>query len=419
MDGKPKKFLFAALLAAGALFYLYYGVYKVLFRGLDIFGGDFGICYVAAQNLVNGVSIYFRPADRDVYLYAPPVTLLFLPFIKLPEFTARLVWLGVCHLLAGFVFWRLYRWGRASGSLLSAAAAAGAVLFSMPVYAMLMMGNVNILLFALLPPLYGALLSGRRRLAPAALAFFAVAKIFPGLLAGALLRLRDRRGLLYFLLWLAAAAAFSLAAFGVKENLTFLFDLPGFTKYAGIRHSQSLTFAVRLFAPGIGLPDLAALNAAFLGLLAAAWWKVSGPGPGGERPTGAPAADLFALTAAMMLTAPSAWIMYGAFYAVPFYFVLHSALEGRREFRAAWLFWTVFAAISLWEILYYQLPLGGGLTMRQVWLNRDLHPELYRYLFSVLFLCNLALYGWVIVNYRAFAAAAGRITGAEPPKEIL
>lgn len=125
------------------------------------------------------------------------------------------------------------------------------------------------------------------------------------------------------------------------------------------------------------------------------------------------AADLFALTAVMILAAPSAWIMYSAFYIVPFYFVLHSFLEGRREFRAPWLFWGTFLITSFWEIIYYQLPLSpSGLTMRQVWLERALHPHLYQGLFSILFFVNLGLFCWVMLNYRAFSKAVERICRA-------
>lgn len=404
-----KNFLYAVLIAAGAVFYAYYGLYKVLHSGFDIFGGDFGLGYIAAKNLASGVSMYFRPPDRDVYLYAPPITLLFLPFIKLPEITARLAWLGLSHLLTWFTLWKLFSFGRGSGRLLSAAAAAGAVLFCMPVYSMLMMGNVNILIFAGLALVYGGLLAGRERPLPALLAFFALAKIFPGVLAGIFARRRDKRGLLLFFLWLAGAAVFSLAAFGLKENLAFLTDLPGFTKYSGIRHSQSLTFLVRLFWPGIGMVPLAALNALFLALLAGIWWKVSSPPPGEERRPGLAAAGLFALMAIMMLCAPSAWIMYAAFYSIPFYFVLRSYLEGRREFRAAWLFWSVFLLLNLWEIIFYQLPVSSdGLTLRKLWLDRSLAPALYRGAFSVLFLTNLGLFVWLMMNYRAFAAAVER-----------
>lgn len=409
-DKEARTGLHAAIFLLGVLFYLYYGVYKIYFSGFDILGGDLVRGCLVARNYLSGLPLYLLPPGWNGYPYFPPVTLIFVPFSVFGDTTAVTLWFLLGQVLVAAVFWTVYRYGRRNGRLLSAAAAAAAVLFSMPLCSTLQTGNINILIFFGLVLVYSGLLSGRTGFVPAALAVFTAIKIFPAILAGLFIRRRQYRAFGTFVLCLAGLAVLSLVVFGVDSNSAYLRQLPAFTRFAGLIQAMSLTFFIKLFWPEAPMPFLIAASGAFLIALAALWWGAAAKAPGGERTPGAGVADLFALTAIMVLVYPSSWIMYGAFYAVPFYFVAFSWLDGRSDFKRGWVFGLAFFLTCFWEIIYYQLPLSaGGLTLQKVWVTKELHPVLYRCGFSVMFLANLALFGWILSNYRELEKAVERV----------
>ena len=294
--------------------------------------------------------------------------------------------------------------------MISAAAVAAVMFFSNPLYQMLLTGNINILIFSGLSLVYAAILSGKNNFVSVALAFFSAIKIFPAIMMGVFIRRRNYSACGYFILALAAMAVVSFAVFGVQNNRIYIQQLPSMTRFAGLFHAMSFTFFVKLFWPGVKMQVLFLANIAFLGALAAVWWRVSGTGFEGKYGPGTAATDLFALTAIMVLVAPLSWIMYCAFFIMPFYFVVFSMLEGRRDFRFPGVFILVFLFMSFWEILYYHLPLSAGhLTARSVDMERGLHPVLFPLIFSLHFIACLSLFWWILSNYRELAKNIERI----------
>jgi hypothetical protein len=402
--------LYFAVIAAGAIFYLYYGVYKIFCTGSALYGQDFTRGLLAAGNYLGGRSIYLMPPSVNPYYYSPPVTLIFMPFMKLSVPAAKMLWLLVCHILAATAFFAIYGYGSKAGKALSAAAAAAVLLFSTPLYQTLFTGNLNMLIFSGLALAYAALLSGRDRLVPPALAVFSVIKVFPIILMGVFIRRRDYAACRYFMFAAATVATVSLAVFGVENNLAYIRQLPSMTRFAGPLHSMSFSFFVKLFWPGVGTPVLISVNAAFLSVLWALWLKASGTGSAVEHTPGMVVTDLFALTAIMILVLPSSWVMYCVLYSMPLYFVFFSFLEGRKDFRFPWVIIAVFLFMDFWEILYYHLPLSvGGLTARMLEIEKGRHSVLFPLIFSGHFMANLCLFFWVLFNYRELAVNVERI----------
>jgi len=409
---------YAGIVIAGIVFYVYYGVYKLLFSNFDVFGMDFLRGITAAENFMGGRSIYAMPQQVTPYSYFPAITLLFLPFTSLTGHAAKLVWFFVCHALLLVSFLAIWRYGSRRGALISCAAASGAMLFSTAVFQMLLTGNVNILIFFGLTLVYSALLSSRPRVVPALLAVFSVIKIFPAVLMGLFLRKRERySAFALFASVLLVFAAVSLAVFGPGNSLEYFRQLPGILRYPSLFHASSLTSVIKLVMPGISFSALFAANLVFFAALTAAWWRAAAAPAAGTAGPGAMAADLFSLTAIMLLVAPASWTMYGALYAMPFYFVLFSMLEGRRDFRFSALFIAIFLFINFWEIAYYHLPLPGGVTARALDLRPDLFPGLYRLVFSGHFAANLTLFGWILVNHSALAVNFERIAARQLPAD--
>lgn len=405
-----KTILYAAIIIAGLFFYFYYGVYKMLYANFNVLGQDFMHGFFAAENFFNGRTIYSMPPLVTPYYYFPPITFIFMPFAKLGEPEARTLWFLVCHILIGIAFWTVYSYGSRRGKMISAAAAAAVILFSTPIYQMLFTGNINILIFSGLALVYAALLSGRNRFVPAGVAFFSAIKIFPAIMMGVFIRRRNYSACGYFILAAAAVAAVSFAVFGLQSNRIYIQQLPSMMRFSGIFHAMSLTFFIKLFWPGVPVKILFLGNFAFLAALAALWWRASGKGSCGDCGPGMAVTDLFALTVIMVLVAPSSWPMYCAFFVMPFYFVVFSMLEGRSDFRFPGIFILVLLFMNFWEILYYHLPVSAGhLTARSVELEKGLHPVLFPLIFSLHFAANLALFGWILRNYRELVKNIERI----------
>lgn len=402
-----------ALVAAGAAFFLYFGIYKMFAVNFGIQGQDFMHGYHAANNFFSGRSIYEMPPPFTPYPYFPPATLLFMPFAWLPGDPAKTLWLLCGLALTALSFRTLYGFGRGGGKLASAAAASGALLLSTPLYQMLFTGNLNVFIFTALVLVYAALLGGRRALVAPAFALFAVVKIFPALLMGFFARRLDLRAWAAFALTLCGAAVVSLALFGAADTSFYFRQLTGLTRFAGPIHSMSMTFIMKLALPQADAGLLLLPNLLLLAGLAAAWWRVSGKHAGRADGPGAAVTDLFLLTAGMILVMPYAWTFYCAFYAVPFYFALRSFLEGRRDFKLPFFFPVALAFLNLWEILYYHFPLAGrSVTPRVVEMARESYPALFPAVFSLHFLVNLALFFWALWNYRELAENIGRLRGA-------
>lgn len=411
MDKEMKKKIFyGALAGLGAAAYCYYAFYKIIFVDFGISGYDFRLGYTAARDYLAGRSIYIMPADLSAFFYFPGIVVLYLPFSWLPMTAAKSLWFAMGHILALCAAYGIYSFGRKKGRLLSLAAVATAYV-STPLYQTFFIGNINIFIFFGLYLVYAEILSGRARFSPYLIAGFSAIKVMPALLMGFFLRERAYPAFVRFFGFLLFLALLSLSVFGLRENLNYFVHLRGLNSMVGPLQAMSLTYFLKLFWPEASASALLLPNIVLALVLGLLWWLAPGraavPGPGSR------AADLFTLSVAVTLLLPSSWLTYSGLFLVPFYFVIHSLLEERKDFKAISVFVAVFVFLNFWEIIAYHLPLGPGrLTFDLVWHNRSSYPALFPFLFSLQFVAALLLFVWTIVNYKALAANMERITGA-------
>ena len=65
---------------AALSFYLYYGIYKMVFVNREYLGGDFLIYLNAMSHFFSNTSIYAHPSGAPPFLYPPLSLVVFLPF---------------------------------------------------------------------------------------------------------------------------------------------------------------------------------------------------------------------------------------------------------------------------------------------------------------------------------------------------
>jgi hypothetical protein len=393
-----RDYICVPLIAAGMLFYGYYGLFKILNSGFVTAGGDFIRGVAAARNFMDGRSIYLMPQGANPYFYFPLVTVFFLPFSLVSTGAAKFIWFALCHVLVIFSFAAAYLYGSGRNRLVSAAAASAAILFCTPIYQTVFTGNINILVFFGLLLVYSLLLSGRARAVPILLAVFSVIKIFPAGLMAVFIRRGSIAAWRRFGLTLLAALAASLLIFGKSSLFEFARQLPHLDRFVGVFHCMSLSYFVKLFFSSAGGAVLLA-GAVGLFLVLAALWRQRSSGDM-EAQRASDIAGLFAFTVILTVVAPSSWVMYSAFYAAPFYFIIYGLIEGEHKFKYSWMFTGLFLFFNFWEIIYYHLPLSlDYLTINEVNMTRAAHPALYQAVFSAHFILGLGLFAWLYANY--------------------
>jgi len=404
----------AGLIAAGVIFYCYYAIYKMAAVGFDIVGFDFLHGRIAMENFLAGRPIYTPvPGPLCPATYLPLVSSVFLPFCRLPPDEARVLWFVLGHILILFTLWNIYKYGRGKNRLHSAAAAAAALLFSMPLYSMLQTGNINILIFTGLGLIYAFILSGKWTPVAFFVAGFAAIKIFPAFLMAVFVKKKDWRACLNFLFFVILIALVSLIAFGPENNIAFVRGLPGMKHYVDTLYTTSLVFFLRLFWPGMPGALLYSADLVFMLLLLVVWMKTSGSYAGTVQDRAVAVVDFFAVTVILLLIMPSAWISYTALLIFPFYFVIFTLLGGEHKLRYAGVFIGLFILLSFWEIYYYHLPVTShGVTIRGVESARSSYPVLYPLLFSLHFILNLAFFGWISINYKELCEAVKPLAGS-------
>lgn len=378
---------------------------------VDMVGWDFVKGYFAAVNFLNNHSIYDMPGGNNPYYCFPPVTILFMPFSALSPVAAKMLWFAFCHVLIWLSIFVIYKYGSRNNRQVSLAAACAVVLFSMPLYGMVLTGNPVILIFFGLSLVYAGLIAGRKKYVPAWVAFFSAVKICPVVMIGVFARRRDYHSIVSYILVAAVMCVLSLAVFGMEDNLIYFQQLQSADRFSGVFSAISLTCFLKLFWPGVSGWPLLCINLVFLAVLIALWWRVSGTSNRGSGDRGSQVTDLFVLTVIMVLVFPSSWLMYWALLIMPFYFIVFSLLEGRRDFKFPWIFVLLLLCLNFWEIIHYHLPLSAGqLTARAVELDKSLHPVLFPLMVSMYFFATLALFAWILANYRELSINIERIS---------
>ena len=85
------------IMAAALASYAYYGVYKMVFVHFDLVGGDFLRGCFAAQNFLDGRTLYDMPTSVNPFYYPPLSVLIFLPLCALGPGPAKAAWFVLTH----------------------------------------------------------------------------------------------------------------------------------------------------------------------------------------------------------------------------------------------------------------------------------------------------------------------------------
>jgi hypothetical protein len=236
---KLLKFL---ILIAGIIFYLYYGIYKMIFVHFDLVGRDLLYMHHAVHNLMEGRSIYLMPSDFNPFFYPPLAVLFFLPFGFLEPSIAITGWFILTHLIVLCSAFLIYRCGSQVNKLNSLVAIVAAFGFSMPLYGNILTGNINILVLLGLSLTYFLILINKERAATLALTVSSFLKIYPALLMAVFFRSKKWKLIESFIVFSFILAIISLGIFGLSDHENFLRQLPDGYKYVGPIYNASFTF---------------------------------------------------------------------------------------------------------------------------------------------------------------------------------
>lgn len=246
--------------------------------GLDAFN----VYYQASQNLMNNTPIY-NGLEGWIYLYPPLLAQLLMPVVWVGDIEfARVVWLGVN---IGLLVVTLHILTRYISPIYHKALWLTPLLF-IPIWQAFYLGQITILMLALLTGVWVASREGKPELAGALLAFSIWIKVFPALLLIYFLWKRDWRLLWGAVLYGGLMGLFQMFISGHEVMFAFLetlFDLFASGQPAATYENLSVfAFASRLFQPNLHVIPLADSDGLFrivrigltLGLLLGAGYAI-------------------------------------------------------------------------------------------------------------------------------------------------
>ena len=397
-NGQFITFLKITIILLGITFYLYYGVYKILYVNFSSAGIDFSSGYYAAQDFAKGHNVYGRDYN---HWYLPLDLLLFSIFDTISLHQAILIWLIVSQLLALLSFCLLYKSGSKTNPLNSVVAITSSLCLSMPLYQNIVSGNINILIFAGMCLTYYLIFSGRTKWIPIVIALLTAVKIYPAFLMSTFVRTRNYNVLKMFFLFSVLILLLSIYIFGLKMHYSFLTNLPNLSNYVGKYHCLSLSFVMGLVLHREHANIIFVSNLLFCVGLLILWWKSAQRSCGREFSTSSTIVDLSILTVILVMVLPSSWLFYHSLFIPVFYFIILIWLQDRKQLRFVVGFFCLFFSINFWEIIMYQIPLApDGVTFHQIDTNRESYPLLYPIIASIPFLLNVLFFIWLLINYR-------------------
>lgn len=396
-----KKLIKFSILITGVIFYLYYGVYKMLFVHLALVGGDFIKGYFAAKNFISGGILYLMPGNLNPYGYPPIATLFFLPFAFLKPNHAVFSWFVVNHIIIIISGWMIFKSSSRKNTENSAVATIVVIGFSFPLYGNILTGNINIIIVFLTIATYSFLLHKRDSFVPFLLSIATFIKIYPALFMAIFLRSGHYRLVKNFILSILCLGLISLLIFGIDIHIYYLLALPDMLHFVGIFHSMSFVYVIKILFPSLGKTNIFIANALFGILLLGFWWLRSAKNSFEETSVPTAMVNLFIITVVTVMLFPSSWLFYYALFIFPFYHIIFSWMQGKTRFIYFSCFMILFFLINFWEPIAYHLPLTiDGMTIETIAENRGSYPILYPILYSCPFLLNLIFFFWLLLNYK-------------------
>jgi len=390
-----------SIVTTGITFYLYYGIYKMLFVHFDVVGGDFMHGYYAAKNFADGRFLYIMPENWTPYFYPPIATMFFLPFAYLKPNNAVFFWFIVNHIIVMISGWMIFKsWSKenTANSLVATIAVIG---FSFPLYGNILTGNINIIIFFCTIATYFVLLHRKETLIPFLLSVATFIKIYPVLFIAIFFPNKQYRLIKHFILLLLCLGLISLLIFGIDIHIYYLLALPDLLQFVGIFQCMSFVYVIKVLSPGLAKINIFIANAFFGILLLCFWWLRSAKNSLDQTSVSAAMVNLFIITVFTVMLLPSSWSFYHALFIFPFYHIIFFWLQDKTRFKCFPCFMILFFLINFWEPIAYHFPFTiDGLTIKTLAENRGIYPMLYSILYSVPFMLNLIFFFWLLLNYK-------------------
>lgn len=382
-------------------FYVYYGVYKMLFAHFDLVGGDFLRGCFAVRNLLEGRSLYEMPAGVNPLYYPPLSVAVFFPLCVFGPAEAKVSWFVLTHAMVLSAAWLTYKSCGEQNRRDAILATLVSFGFSMPLQGLVLTGNLNILILLGLSVALYALISRKAGVFPGIFACFTWIKIYPAGLMLPLVWNRHWKEVGRYTLIAIALGVLSVSVFGLKAHIFFLEQLPSLSRYVGL-YLGLISFmhvAKLIVGENHGLLLMVA-NAIFaLALLSLCCARSRGVATS-ERGAATVVVDVVMVMLVIMLALPSSWGFYHAFLVLPQSLILFLWLQRRCRFKAIPVFLVLMGVISIWEIIAYQVPIStSGLTIRQIGEGREEFLTLYRALYAIPFALTMGVFTWLLLNY--------------------
>lgn len=390
-----------SIIILGIVFYLYYGIYKIIFVNIDLAGGDFKHLYRAVQNYINGRQINMMPENSPLFFYPPLSILIFLPFSFIEQNHAILIFFLLSHLLMLSSAWIVYKMGIKTNKTYSILATVAVFGFSMPLYSSIFTGNINIIIFFVFVLIYNFTIHSKNEIIPILLSYLAFLKIFPAIYGLVFLQIKNLRLFKIFIFFLFLWGMISIGIFGLNEHLNFLKTLPKGIEYATpIFYNMSFTFILRFFLSEQSKILITTLNLIFAIVLLSFWWIITRKQYIKKNEYSRMLTNFFILTVIITILFPASSFTYNVYLIVPFYFIILSWFLNKRTFKFFFVFAFLFCLINFWEIIIYQLPITpDGVTIKKIGDIKNDFPILYPLFYCMPFIFNLAFYFWLLLNY--------------------
>lgn len=382
-------------------FYLYYGVYKMLFAHFDLVGGDFLRGCFAVRNLLEGHSLYEMPTGVNPLYYPPLAVAVFFPLCVFGPAEAKVSWFVLTHAMVLSAAWLMYKSCGEQNRRDAILATVVSFGFSMPLQGLILTGNLNILILLGLSVALYALISRKTGVIPGIFACFTWIKIYP---AGFMLPLvwnRHWKEVGRYTLIAIALGVLSVSVFGLKAHMVFLEQLPSLSRYVGLYLNLLSFMHVAKLIVGDNHGSLViAANAIFALVLLSLCWMRSRSVATTQRDAATVVVDVVMMMPVIMLALPSSWAFYHAFLVLPQSLILFLWLQRRCQFKAMTVFMVLVGVISMWEIITYQVPIPtSGLTIRQIGERREEFLALYPALYAIPFALTMGVFMWLLLNY--------------------
>lgn len=396
-------------------FYLYYGVYKMLFVHFELVGLHFLTGCIASNNFLDGRNMYEMPKGINPFFYPPLSLIIYLPLCLFGDQVAKACWFILSHAMVFGAAWLTYKICSVQNRTDALFAVLVSFGLSMPVQGLVLTGNINIFILLGLAGTFYALIAGKTNASCAALACFTWVKFYPAGLMLPFVWQQQWKAIRRYVIVVVALGVASVSIFGAEAHIAFLEQLSAtYPLVSGAFQAVSFVYVVKLFV-GEDYRQLVVLgNAIFTTALLYLLWMRSRRMALSEHEGARLFVDLSIMLVVIMLAVPPSWVFWQAFLVPLQSVILFLWLQDRRRFRFIGLYAVLCGFISEWEIIAYQIHVPTvGLTIYEIGQRLNEFPTLFPILYSIPFFFTAGVLAWLLLNYQALSLGVKTLAIAE------